>query len=210
MPLPEGGRPEHQSYQEPPLSIYLRANGLDIEGVITLLAVRARRVYGVYKNSGSSSRTKFYLDTCLPASFHLSTPEFEGLVSLRIAMPTKLSTRLLCVEPEAPAPIQGHYLRDRARGRGRQWTIKLKNPDFQAQFLLVDPILLIPHLYRQRKLLRSSLHSYDVCPDLYFMSSVCFKLRISSHIWFSFVLFNKGVNRKYSSRLLNWLSFRKF
>ena len=118
-PLPEGDRPGHQAFAEPPLSAFLRDCGYDIEGVIQLLAVRSRRVYGVFKNPGSQSRTHFLLDTALPASFLLDTPEFKGLTSFRIAMPTQLSERLLSVEPVAPQPVQGHHLRDRARGRGR-------------------------------------------------------------------------------------------
>ena len=119
MPLPEGGRPEHEAYEEPPLTTFLREQGFDIDGVIQLLAVRARRVYGFFKNPGSASRATFLFDTCLPASFLLDTEQFKGLVSLRVSLPTRLTERLLSVAPQNPRPVQGHHLRDNARGRGR-------------------------------------------------------------------------------------------
>ncbi|CBY33060.1 unnamed protein product [Oikopleura dioica] len=120
LPIREAGRPDLRANTEPPLTEYLRERGYDVETVVLLLAERHLRAYGVYRNPGSSGRTSFKVDTCIPAAFYLTGDRFTGLVSLRVSLPTRLTVRLLCLEPAEPQPIMYNPLRDNGRGRARR------------------------------------------------------------------------------------------
>ncbi len=120
LPIREAGRPDQLSNAEPPITAYLRERGYSVETVVLILAARHVRAYGFYRNPGSGGRVSFKVDTSLPAAFFLAEARFTGLVSLRVSLPTRLTVRLLCLEPEEPQPVMHNPLRDNGRGRARR------------------------------------------------------------------------------------------